>query len=113
MTTNVGQAIRKLRKIKGWTLLELANAADSDPGNISRIERGLQPITEDMLGKLSNALGIPISKIYAIIEPDGANLQDVARTHDKELAKLEALYLSLNGRKRRQVLRLIQALQEE
>lgn len=110
---SLGQAIRKLRKIKGLTLLELATAADTDPGNLSRMELGKQEITQEMLGRLSKALGAQKSQIYALTESDGLIPQEIARIHDKELAKLEELYLSLNGKKRRQVLRLIQALQEE
>ncbi|CAN0621547.1 putative HTH-type transcriptional regulator [Burkholderia multivorans] len=40
------------------TILELANRIDSDVGNISRVERGLQGCSDEMLQKFATALRI-------------------------------------------------------
>lgn len=54
----IGQSIRKARKAKGWTLEELAHQVGSDTGNLSRLERGLQGASHEMLNKIVKILGI-------------------------------------------------------
>lgn len=58
----IGPSIRKARKAKGWTLEELANAVGTDTGNLSRLERGLQGASQELLEKLLNALGISLGE---------------------------------------------------
>lgn len=58
---DIGPSIRKARKAKGWTLEELANAVETDTGNLSRLERGLQGVSQDLLNKILTALGMTIS----------------------------------------------------
>lgn len=65
---NVGQNIRKRRKALGWKILDLANRVDSDVGNISRLERGVQGYSDDMLKKIATALGCTVADIF--IDPD-------------------------------------------
>ncbi len=60
----VGTNIRKLRKAKGMTLLELANQVDSDVGNLSRLERGVQGYSEAMLERIAAALNIAITDFF-------------------------------------------------
>jgi transcriptional regulator with XRE-family HTH domain len=64
----VGQALRDIRTAKGLNLEDVAIPADSDAGNLSRIERGLQGFTDDTIGRLADALGTPVSQIYALAE---------------------------------------------
>ncbi|WP_080404010.1 LexA family protein [Burkholderia ubonensis] len=52
----LGGNIRKLRKEQKMTILALANMIDSDVGNISRVERGLQGCSDELLQKLATAL---------------------------------------------------------
>lgn len=61
----IGLAIRKQRKSLGLTLQELATKVGSDGGNLSRIERGEQGITEAMLHKVSAALSCTPAFLYA------------------------------------------------
>lgn len=58
----IGPSIRKARKAKGWTLEELANAVGTDTGNLSRLERGLQGASQELLEKLLSALGISLGE---------------------------------------------------
>lgn len=51
------------------TINELATAADSDVGNISRLERGLQGFSTSMLEKISAALGVPVAAFFESEQP--------------------------------------------
>lgn len=57
---DIGQSIRKERKAKGWTLEELAHQVDTDTGNLSRLERGLQGASQELLSKIMKALGMAL-----------------------------------------------------
>lgn len=64
----VGKALRDIREAKGLNLEDVAVPAGSDAGNLSRIERGLQGYSDDSIGRLADALGTPLSQIYALAE---------------------------------------------
>lgn len=64
----IGKVIRKIRKEKGATLEDVALAAGTDPANLSRVERGLQKLTPDMLENVALALEMPVSALYLIAE---------------------------------------------
>ena len=62
---SLGSAIRHQRKSLRLTLQALANIIGADSGNLSRIERGEQGITEAMLRKLCAALDCTPAFLYA------------------------------------------------
>lgn len=62
---SVGENIRQLRQARGWKILELANRVDSDVGNISRLERGKQGYSDEMLQKIAVALGCKVADLFA------------------------------------------------
>jgi amino-acid N-acetyltransferase len=62
---SLGSAIRNQRKSLHLTLQSLANAIGADSGNLSRIERGEQGVTEVMLRKLCSALDCTPAFLYA------------------------------------------------
>ena len=62
---SLGSAIRHQRKSLHLTLQALANIIVADSGNLSRIERGEQGITEAMLRKLCAALDCTPAFLYA------------------------------------------------
>jgi amino-acid N-acetyltransferase len=64
----LGQSIRKRRKSLGLTLQELAKRVDADSGNLSRIERGAQGLSEVMLRRLCAALDCTPAFLYAHAE---------------------------------------------
>lgn len=47
------------------TILQLATAIDSDVGNISRLERGIQGYTENTLIKIASALGVTVAELFS------------------------------------------------
>lgn len=61
----IGQAIRDARKAKKMTLEELAHLAGTDSGNLSRLERGKQGASQDLLVKILDVLGLPLSSAIA------------------------------------------------
>lgn len=72
----VGSTIRRLRKEKSLTLNELATAIDSDVGNLSRLERGVQGYTDSILQRIASALGVPVAAFF--VDEDNA-LNDMLR----------------------------------
>lgn len=108
----LGQAIRALRKSQKMTLLDLANAAGSDPGNISRLERGLQGYSDEMISGVARALGVQLSQLYAMIEtPQKA--EEIAQNYDKQLQELNKIYRRLSSGKRKLLSQIAQGLDEE
>ena len=65
---SLGKALRKRRKALGLTLQQLAAKTDADTGNLSRIERGEQGLSESMLFKLCAALDCSPAHLYAQAE---------------------------------------------
>lgn len=61
----VGNSIRMARKSKNMTLEDLAHLAGTDTGNLSRLERGLQGVSQDLLERILDALGMSLSNTIA------------------------------------------------
>lgn len=59
----IGSAIRAARKARKWTLEELAHRTGSDTGNLSRLERGLQGASQELLIKILDELGLPLGSV--------------------------------------------------
>ena len=64
----VGKALRDLRLAKALRLEDVAIPAGSDAGSLSRIERGQQGYSDETMMRLADALGTPLSQIYALAE---------------------------------------------
>lgn len=77
---SLGKALRKRRKTLGMTLQQLAAKTQADTGNLSRIERGEQGLSEAMLFKLCAALDCSPAHLYAQAETSaGAGPQTLPR----------------------------------
>lgn len=72
---SVGKAIRRLRKARGMTILELAGLVGSDVGNISRLETGKQGYSQDKLEAIAVALGVEVRDLFIAEQ----NVEDVTR----------------------------------
>ncbi|MBF8733080.1 helix-turn-helix domain-containing protein [Pseudomonas guariconensis] len=88
---DIGQIIRTARKAKGWTLEELAHRVETDTGNLSRLERGKQGASKELLLRIMQALDIrmaagqngpgPENVIGLVVgESNVANVHQPART---------------------------------
>ncbi len=62
---SIHQSLRAQRKLAGLSLQQLAQLTNTDAGNLSRIERGLQSVTESMLAKLCVALNCSPAYLYS------------------------------------------------
>lgn len=60
----VGDQIRQIRRESGKTLEDVAFCAGTDAGNLSRIERGQQACSADMLARIASALETPVSTLF-------------------------------------------------
>jgi len=79
---SLGTALRKRRKSLNLTLTELAKRVDADGGNLSRIERGSQGVSEAMLRRLCAALDCTPAFLYAQSEANqGASAQSSSQTN--------------------------------
>jgi transcriptional regulator with XRE-family HTH domain len=114
----LGTTIRKLRKQRGLTLLELATMIESDVGNLSRLERDQQGYSDALLKKIAAALDVSVGALFAD-ESAGApvitNLPNrkVQRAHDGVIgvARLAVLYHDLPADLQRQLLEYAEDLQ--
>ncbi len=68
----LGPALRRRRKALDLTLQQLAQRIDADSGNLSRIERGAQGVSESMLLRLCAALDCTPAALYAGAESNAA-----------------------------------------
>lgn len=57
---DIGQSIRTARKAQGMTLEDLANQVDTDSGNLSRLERGKQGASQELLSKIMKVLKMEV-----------------------------------------------------
>ena len=76
----VGDKIRATRKLRGMTLEDLALAVGSDTGNLSRIERGKQGFSEELLRSLAIALKVAPAAFFEEnmnVEPSVLGLRSV------------------------------------
>lgn len=60
----IGLRIKELRKNKGLSQEELAEKADTSPNYLSRMERGTENPTLEMLIKLSRSLGVEMWELF-------------------------------------------------
>lgn len=64
----VGNRIRELRKAKGWTQEQLAEAAGLHYSYIGGVERGDRNISLETLEKIMNGLQVPAEDIFKFKE---------------------------------------------
>lgn len=60
-----GSKVRQAREQRGWTVVQLAQRAGVDPGNLSRLERGLQGASDIMRIRLAAALEAKVADLFA------------------------------------------------
>lgn len=61
---SLGENIRRRRKARKWTILELSQRIGSDVGNLSRLERGKQGFSDEMLARLAGAFGCSVADLF-------------------------------------------------
>ena len=61
----VGREIKRLRKLREWTLEQLASASGVSAGLLSQVERGQGNPSFNTLVQVAHALGIPVARLVA------------------------------------------------
>ena len=89
----IGRRIKELRKSKGLSQEKLAELAETSPNYLSRMERGTENPTLDMLIKLSNALEVEMWEMFdfghvASQKELKQTIQNFSRTADESTLRL-------------------------
>ena len=63
--TEIGKFIRSQRRLRDWTLQELAGRCNLSVGFLSQVERGISSLSILSLNAICEAFEIPISDLYA------------------------------------------------
>ena len=61
----VAKNIKRIRKARGLLQKELADKADMNPSNLSKLERGEYTWTKENLGRIATALSVDLSALFA------------------------------------------------
>lgn len=72
--TKLVRRLAALREQRGLSLEELAAASGISRATLSRLERGESSPTAALLGKLCTVYGLPMSRLIAEVEEQGAQL---------------------------------------
>jgi transcriptional regulator with XRE-family HTH domain len=84
-----GQRIQQLRRLKGLTQEELAEAINRSVDTISNIERGFSSTRIETAAHLAKVLGVTLPELFEFSMAS----RDNARTHRREVERLMALLL--------------------
>jgi transcriptional regulator with XRE-family HTH domain len=110
---HIGQSIKKKREEQGATQEEVAFRAGTDASNLSRMERGLQKPSLDMLEQIAAALGTTVSALYVQTETRQAVRQlreEPASPYGKGLRQLQRSFVELNPNDQKLVLEFVKLL---
>ena len=75
MNSEIGSTIKFHRKRLGLTLTELQSRTGINNGNLSKIERGQQSLTNDSMKSIAKALGISLSELFSAQKAQPVNLR--------------------------------------
>lgn len=70
---SIGYVIRRARKALNLTLEAVAHEAGTDAGNLSRIERGVQQPSIELLQLIAQTIQVPVSVLFAEVEYGAAH----------------------------------------
>ena len=81
----LGEKVKRLRKMRGFTQEQFAEIIDITPRNLCRIESGENFVTAETLDKILNALNIPADILftYEHLKEDKELLADIYTYIDK------------------------------
>ncbi|PPC64324.1 transcriptional regulator [Pantoea sp. ICBG 1758] len=97
----IGDKIRQIRKANKMTLSELALRTDSDVGNLSRLERGIQGYSNGLLHKIAAALSVPVSELFSSNEAndtvDSYSVSSIIKKGRKDVYRIDVLDVSASA----------------
>lgn len=101
-----GDYVRGLRLDRHISLREFAKATHSDPGNISRIERGILPAPRDheILARYARALSLAEGedawyRLYDLAASEGGRIPPDLMQRDEVVEILPAFFRTIRGQK--------------
>ncbi|WP_037378976.1 helix-turn-helix transcriptional regulator [Serratia sp. M24T3] len=98
---NIGTRIRNLRKSRGMTVTQLAEAIDSDIGNVSRLETGKQKaFTEQALARIAKALSVSVTDLFIsedLVDTGYINSTNLSVTGGKNVYRVDVLDVSASA----------------
>ena len=104
MLKNLGQRIRKLRKDKGLTLVEISKKTGVAQATLSRIETGTMMGTVESHEKIAEALGVGLAELYSGVDSryeQIAHLKDSERKVTKQTANVRIELLTQESSKKK------------
>jgi len=97
----IGDKIRQIRKANKMTLNELALRVDSDVGNLSRLERGMQGYSDSLIHKIAEALAVPVSELFSSNEVNDTvhsySIGSIIKKGRKDVYKIDVLDVSASA----------------
>ncbi len=85
--TDLGCAVRRLRRARRVTIETLAFAAEMHPTYLSGIERGERNPSWEKITSLARALNLPVSQLAREVEDESEVAQAVRETRARLLAE--------------------------
>lgn len=85
MLKNLGQRIRKLRKEKGLTLVEIAKKTGVAQATLSRIETGTMMGTIESHEKVAEALGIGLAELYTGVDSRYEQISHLTKQAERKI----------------------------
>jgi transcriptional regulator with XRE-family HTH domain len=105
-----GEALRRLRKDKGFTLEELSERAEISVSYLSHIERGTRQAPLTTLEILARILGI---NLYDLFGPEKGLKPAARETHSSYDAKINGLLKDLSENQKKNIHGLMKGMRRE
>lgn len=116
----IGEKIKQIRKANKMTLSELALLIDSDVGNLSRLERGKQGYSEALVGKIADALSVPVSELFSTNDINDTvnsySVNSLAKKEGRDVYRVDVLDVSAsagNGVSSKDTIEVIRSIEYE
>ncbi len=104
----IGETLKELRLVQGWTQDQLADMAGTTAANISRIETGKHGVGTDLLNSFAYVFGYKVYQIIAMAE--GYNLSDAPERFSPEEITIITSYRLMNKEQKKLLENLITVL---
>src|SRR3954464_13555728 len=85
MLKNLGHKMRKLRKDKGLTLVEVAEKTGVAQATLSRIETGTMIGTVESHEKIAEVLGVGLSELYSGVDKRYDQIAHQTRDNERKV----------------------------
>src|SRR5579859_2030535 len=105
-----GQALRRLRKDKGFTLEELSERAEISVSYLSHIERGTRQAPLTTLEILARILGI---NLYDLFAPEKGQKPATKETHSPYDAKINGILKDLSENQKKNIHGLMKGMRRD